>query len=162
MQQIEFLYEEHKQELYSYLLWLTHDRLLAEDLLQETFVQAITSLERFQKNSSVRTWLFSIARHLWLRHLRAKKPDSLPEELLGTLADDSMPGLLADRQTLRRIEQLLQEKDGRTREIALLRAAGYSYAEIAQHAGISENSARVILFRTRTWLKTMLQKEGYF
>ena len=42
------------------------------------------------------------------------------------------------------------------------RAEGYSYTEIAQKLDISENSARVIEHRTRTWLKTMLQKEGYW
>ncbi len=162
MQQIEWIYQEHKQELYSYLLWLTHDPALAEDLLQETFVRAISSLERFRKESSVRTWLFSIARHLWMKHLRDRKPDAFPQEMLLALSEDTLPQLLSDRQLLQRVKQLLAKKDARTRQIVRMRADGYSYAEIAQQCGISENSARVLLFRVRSWLKEQLQKEGYF
>ncbi len=113
MQQIAWIYEEHKQELYSYLLWLTHDTTLAEDLLQETFVQAISSLERFRKESSVRTWLFSIARHLWMKHLRDRKPAPLPEEILFNLSEDTLQKQFSDRQILKRVEQLLAQKDAR-------------------------------------------------
>ena len=162
MQQIAWIYEEHKQELYSYLLWLTHDTTLAEDLLQETFVQAISSLERFRKESSVRTWLFSIARHLWMKHLRDRKPAPLPEEILFNLSEDTLQKQFPDRQILKRVEQLLAQKNARAREIVKMRAHGYSYAEIAEHAETSESSARVLLFRIRNWLKEQLQREGYF
>ena len=162
MQQIEWIYQEHKQELYSYLLCLTHDSVLAEDLLQETFVRAISSMERFRRESSVRTWLYSIARHLWMKHLRDRAPSALPQEILLTLSEDTLQQRLTDRQVLQRIEQLLAQKDTRTQEIVHMRTSGYSYAEIAQQSGISESSARVLLFRVRSWLKEQLQKEGYF
>ena len=161
MQQIEKLYEQHKQELYTYLLWLTHDSAMAEDLLQETFVQAISSLEKFRGQSSVRTWLFSIARHLWMKYLRDRKPTELPEEMLLTLSEDTIQQRFSDRQVLQRIEELLLDRDERTRKIVTLRTRGYSYAEIADQMGISENSARVLLFRIRSWLKERLEKEGY-
>ena len=57
---------------------------------------------------------------------------------------------------------LLTQKDERSSRVLYMRAEGYTYAEIAARLGISENSARVIEHRTRTWLKATLQKEGYW
>ena len=66
------------------------------------------------------------------------------------------------RAALRRVRELLAQKDERSSRIIFLRAEGYTYAEISAQLGISENSARVIEHRTRTWLKATLQKEGYW
>ena len=64
---------------------------------------------------------------------------------------------------LGRVHGLLAQREERSRRVVYLRAEGYSYTpRIAQKLDISENSARVIEHRTRTWLKTMLQKEGYW
>ena len=72
MKEMEQLYRRHKDELYRYLLALTGDREAAGDLLQETFLQAMLGIGRFRGESSVRTWLFAIARNLWLKSLRKK------------------------------------------------------------------------------------------
>lgn len=64
MKQIEKLHILYKQDIYIYLLSLTHNPDLSEDLLSETFVRAITSIGNFKGQSSVKTWLFSIARNL--------------------------------------------------------------------------------------------------
>ena len=81
--------------------------------------------------------------------------------MLLTLSEDTIQQRFSDRQVLQRIEELLLDRDERTRKIVTLRTKGYSYAEIADQMGISENSARVLLFRIRSWLKERLEKEGY-
>ena len=73
MKQIENLYILYKKDVYIYLFSLTHNLNLSEDLLSETFVQAIYSIGNFKKQSSVKTWLFSIARNLWLQSMRKDK-----------------------------------------------------------------------------------------
>lgn len=161
MDRIEALYLAHRDEIYSYLLWLTRDSSLSEDLLQETFVKAISSIGGFRGESSVRTWLFSIARHSWLHQLRKRRPSECIDD-----CDIRAPGDVDDRlfqrQTLKRTMELLSDKDERTQKIVRLRYRGYSYCEIAKDLGISENSARVIEFRTKRDLKTALEREGYF
>ncbi|MCI8501544.1 MAG: sigma-70 family RNA polymerase sigma factor, partial [Oscillospiraceae bacterium] len=52
------------------------------------------------------------------------------------------------------------EKDERARTVVQMRLELFSYSEIAERLGISENSARVIEFRTRKWLKEILVREG--
>ncbi len=160
MWEIEELYRAHRQAVYGYLLSLSHDPLLAEDLLSETFLQALRSIGRFKGESSVRTWLCGIARHLWLRQLKGKRELLEYDDRLISFAGEDLDDWIAAGQAVGRIKELLLEKDERVRTVVQMRLELCSYSEIAERLGISENSARVIEFRTRKWLKEILVKEG--
>ena len=160
--ELEELYRRYRMDLYRYLCFLTHDPVQAEDLLSETFVRVIKRLPTFRGECEVKTWLFGIARNVWLESLRKRRPTVSADDLLETyLTDDTLPDHTDTRLQWQRVQALLQQKDDRARRVVQLRAEGYSYAEIAARLGISENSARVIEHRTRTWLKQQLAKEGY-
>lgn len=60
---IKKIYEEYKKDVFVYLVSLTNDTCLSEDLVSETFLSAIKSIHRFKGESSIKTWLFSIARN---------------------------------------------------------------------------------------------------
>lgn len=64
------------------------------------------------------------------------------------------------KETANRIKKLLSKKDERTQKVVKMRVEGYSYAEIADKVNISEGSARVINFRTKKWIKEVLEEEG--
>ncbi len=160
MWEIEELYRAHRQAVYSYLLSLSRDPVLAEDLLSETFLQALRSIGSFKGESSVRTWLCGIARHLWLRQLKGKRELLEYDDRLISFAGEDLDDRIAAGQAVGRIKALLLEKDERARTVVQMRLELFSYSEIAERLGISENSARVIEFRTRKWLKETLAKEG--
>ncbi len=160
MWEIEELYRAHRQAVYSYLLNLSHDPVLAEDLLSETFLQALRSIGSFKGESSVRTWLCGIARHLWLRQLKGKRELLEYDDRLISFAGEDLDDRIAAGQAVGRIKALLLEKDERARTVVQMRLELFSYSEIAERLGISENSARVIEFRTRKWLKEILVREG--
>ncbi|MCI8501554.1 MAG: sigma-70 family RNA polymerase sigma factor, partial [Oscillospiraceae bacterium] len=153
MWEIEELYRAHRQAVYSYLLSLSRDPVLAEDLLSETFLQALRSIGSFKGESSVRTWLCGIARHLWLRQLKGKRELLEYDDRLISFAGEDLDDRIAAGQAVGRIKALLLEKDERARTVVQMRLELFSYSEIAERLGISENSARVIEFRTRKWLK---------
>ncbi|WFB59802.1 RNA polymerase sigma factor [Paenibacillus sp. BR1-192] len=90
MLNIESLYMQYKQDVYRYLLSLTRQPSLSEDLLSETFLKAIHALPSFKSNSSVKTWLFGIARNVWLQHLRRTKPQIEYGDLLQIYIADSI------------------------------------------------------------------------
>ena len=159
MKQIEKLYFEYKQDIYNYLLSLTHDPTLSEDLLSETFVKAIFSVGNFKGNSSIKTWLFGIARHLWLQNLRKDKPMVEYSDLLDVYVTDSTFDSVITKQIADKVYELLKTKDERTQKIISMRINGISYYEISEKIGISENSARVIDFRIKKWLKSVLERE---
>ena len=76
MKRIEEMYILYKQDIYRYIFYLTNNPDLSEDLLSETFINAITSIKISKRQSTVKTWLFSIARHLWLQRIRKENEPS--------------------------------------------------------------------------------------
>ncbi|MBC8536746.1 RNA polymerase sigma factor [Feifania hominis] len=159
MQPMEELYRLYSRELYRYLLTLARDPTLAEDLLSETFLYAIRGLGSFRGDSAVKTWLFGIARNRYLTHLRKRVHSGLDEAQAldwGVALEEQA----VTRQAAARLLELLAGRDERTRNAVLLRAQGYSYAEIGEKLKLSENSARVIVFRARTALRDALTREG--
>jgi RNA polymerase sigma-70 factor (ECF subfamily) len=159
VKQIEKLYFEYKQDIYNYLLNLTHDPTLSEDLLSETFVKAILSVGNFKGNSSIKTWLFGIARHLWLQNLRRDRPTVEYSDLIDVYVTDRTIDSVITKQIADRVYELLKSKEERTQKIISMRINGISYYEISEKVGISENSARVIDFRIKKWLKSVLERE---
>ena len=77
----EDLYEQHAQGVYRYLFSLGADADTAEDLTQETFCQALKSLDTFRGDCSPQTWLCAIAKRLWYKELeRRRRFAPLPED----------------------------------------------------------------------------------
>ena len=73
---IEELYEAYHKDVYIYIYSLCHDASLSEDLTSETFYQMILSLPTFKGKASLKTWLFSIARHVTFKELRKRKKEA--------------------------------------------------------------------------------------
>lgn len=160
MRAVEELYATYRDDLFRYLCSLTHDPAQAEDLLSETFLQALQSAGSFRGQSSEKTWLFGIARNLWLRALRRRRPTVPLEDLAGLAAGEEPADAAAARMLRDRIRTLLAQKDERTRAIVMQRMQGVPFETIARALGISAGSARVMDYRTRQWLKETLKKEG--
>lgn len=157
---IESFYQTYKTDVYRYLVSLTRDASISEDLLSETFLRALQRLGSYEERSGIKTWLFGIARNVWLEHLRKCHTTMQYDDMLGMYLHDALAEDAAARQTLARVQVLLAEKDVRTQRLIYLRAQGYSYEEIAPMLQMTQAGARVLEHRTRTWLKQMLQKEG--
>ena len=72
MEDFNKLYKLYNKKIYSYLLYLCKDSLVAEELLQETFYLAIKNIEKFRGESMVSTWIYSISKNVYLSWLRDK------------------------------------------------------------------------------------------
>lgn len=153
MDAFEVLYQKYKQDIYHYLLYLCKDPSLAEDLMSETFLKAFTSLHQLKKQDQIKTWLFTIARNMFLSECRKKKVTISYEEYMDQFVKEPLT------QDISFIQELIQQKDHRMQQLFQMRLDGYSYAEIASTLNISENSCRVMDFRLKRWLKGELKKE---
>lgn len=160
---LKAIYEQYQKDVYRYVYSLTHDSSVSEDLTSETFLAALRALAGFKGESDIKTWLFSIARYKWYEYLRKNRKDVSFEALTdGYISSDSdFEGGAYRKQLLSRVSELLKQEGERTADIVTMRINGYSYHEIAQKQNISENSARVIDFRTKKKLKQQLEKEGF-
>ena len=150
----EEVYRRYFDPVYRYLLSLDPDAQLAEELTQETFFRALEGIGRFRGDSSVKTWLCSIAKNLYLSERRRRKPVSL-EEVPERSDEASGPEeqAIGHAESLR-LHQKLHALPEPYREVFSLRAfAQLSFREIGSLFGKSENWACVVYHRARARLK---------
>lgn len=154
------MYLELREPILGYLLRLSGDYDLAEELTQETFFRAIQALPKFRKESSLKTWLFAIARNTYLSKLSKEHTKGIAftlidEKLLNSGENDTDPAeqLLQKEQRLnmRKAIYCLQET---YRTVIILREfEELSYGEIAKILGKTENWVRVTFYRAKQKLK---------
>ena len=117
-----------------------------EDVVQETFVRAFGSIDGFRGESSLRTWLFAIARRLVLDYRRAERRRGEQVEVQdGDVRTefDPLDSLVAD-ETVRRMRDAVARLTPTQRQVFGLRVGeGMSYKEIADSVGTTEGAARV-------------------
>lgn len=156
MLSIEELYKEHSKTVYHYLLSLTHDPNVSEELTQETFYQAIKSIKRFDGSCKILTWLCAIAKNSLLSY-RRKHPIVDPLDDLSV--DSSSPeseavAKIGHLELLRQLHLL----DPLMREVMYLRLFGeLSFHEIGDILEKTENWARVTYYRGKEKLKKELE-----
>src|SRR5699024_11089794 len=66
-------YNKYHQDLYNFVFYMVKNKTLTEDLVQEIYIRVIKSYNNFRGESSEKTWLFSIARHVTYDHFRKQK-----------------------------------------------------------------------------------------
>lgn len=154
----EQTYQEYQQMIQAFLLRLCGNAHLAEELTQETFYQAFRHWDDFRGQSSVSTWLCTIAKRLLYNTVRKK--ELLPlEEATNASADDVTDALVqSDRKMA--AHRLVHRLPEPMREVFTLRTFGdLSHAQIGSLFGKSDSWARVTYYRARQMLQTMAREE---
>ena len=154
MDDMHQIYQQHAQTVYKFLLAQCRNADLAEDLTQETFYQAIRSIDRFDGRCKLSVWLCQIAKHLWYQHLRKRKREvPLPDEPPELPIPSAEEGLLEQEgrlELLRKIHALPEQQ----REVVYLRSfGGLTFREIGDVLGKTENWARVTFYRGKEQLR---------
>ena len=129
MEDMSRLYQQHAQTVYKFLLAQCRDAHLAEELTQETFYQAIRSVDRFNGSCKVSVWLCQIAKHLWYQHLRKHRREAAegPPETVLPSAEEETLAQEGQLELLRKIHALSPD----AREVVYLRSfGGLSFREI--------------------------------
>ncbi len=148
------MYNRHAQTVFHYLLRLSGNRSLADDLTGETFYRALLALDGFRGEASIKTWLLRIARNLYLRRCererRTTSLDALQERGVAFPAlSDPENDLIRDEKS-RAIQAALLTLSESDRSLLLLSADDeLSCAEIAQVLEISVTAVKVRLYRAR-------------
>lgn len=144
------LYESHAQSVYRFLFSLIGEADTAEDLTQETFYQALKSMDTYRGESTAQVWLCAIAKRLWFKELeRRKRTVPLEEDRLSRVAADDDPAKEYEaRQERFALYRAMQKLDAETREVIHLRLAGdLSFRDVGEILGRSKVWARVRFYR---------------
>jgi RNA polymerase sigma-70 factor (ECF subfamily) len=150
---------------YNLARWLTGSHEDAEDVVQEAFLRAFSSLDTF-RGEAPKPWLLTIVRNVTFTRMARRRNPSTPvadESAIALAADPSLgPEALAlascDRD---RVRGALQEIAPEFREALVLRELeGLSYKEIASITGVAMGTVMSRLSRGREWLKRLLVTHG--
>lgn len=147
-QAVGALWDAITPKLFGYLVNTLRDRALAEDILQETWLKAITAINQFE-NRQIRfsAWLFAIARNLCRENWRRQnRVTAMPGEELETVADKiNQAEISSDFLYVSKILEQLSPED---RELLRLRyLADLAFNEIGRLLEISSVAARVRVHR---------------
>ncbi len=153
---VTYLFERHHAELFAYLCYMVRDREAAEDLAQETFVQASRAGHNLPQVHNQRAWLYRVATNLALNALKRRRRFAwLP--WIETQGSDSDVADQVGKQAA--IEEALAALSPDYRAPLLLYAHyGLSVAEVAAAVGISEGAVKVRLHRARVMFRQAYER----
>jgi RNA polymerase sigma-70 factor (ECF subfamily) len=152
-------YERSARPLWAYLVRVSSDPTLAEDLMQESYVRFLCAANApslyDDGETAARLYLFRIASNLLRDHWRrprAASIEEIPEEFFGVHGNTAQ----SDSQILLG-PALLKMKPRERQLLWLAHAEGYSHREIAQVTGLATASIRLLLFRARRKIAALLR-----
>lgn len=159
MEQFEAVYDKYYRKLYLFLLRLSGNRSLAEELTQETLYKAFLHIDQYEGRSSLYTWLCKIAKNNWLTEVNKRKYFAEPEEWWESDSGESLEETVMERQMRQWMRQEIIHLPEPYVSVCSLRIyAELSYKEIAAGFDRSESWAKVTFFRGKTMLMERMEK----
>ena len=160
----EQLYTAYFDDVYRYILRLSGDRHIAEDITSDTFFKAMKSIDGFRGDCDVRVWLCQIAKNSYLTYVRkSRRTEQMDEAELYGIPDPS-PGVAeeyARRDEVARIQAILHRVGEPYKEVFMWRVyADLSFKQIGQIFGKTENWACVTYHRARNMIRERLEEEN--
>lgn len=155
------IYRLYAEDVYRFLLKLTRNETLAEDILQDTMLKAVTSFSGFKGNCSLKTWLCTIARNEYLNYCKRRENRHLPLDEVQLSDGRSLEQRISDKLTAMELHTVLHHLDEPYKEIFTLRVfAELKFEDIGALFGKSANWARVTFFRAKEKIITIMDEEG--
>ena len=158
------VYDAYRPRVFAFLLRMSRNRTLAEDLLDETWLRLVSHAPRLLPDTRIGPWLFTVARNMYWSYRRdALVEDASAPELL-TLWPSPVPWpspfeLAAAGELERRIERALSKLSLQYREVLLLVGhEGLTPGDAAVVCGISSEALRQRLSRARASLAEELRE----
>lgn len=153
MEDYQEIYSLYFQDVYKYVLALSRDPSLAEEITQEAFFKALKSLDSFQGQCKLYVWLCQIAKNTYLSYLKKHKEPEKEETLTSSLEE-----MMLDKEFAFLIHQALHNLPEPYKEVFSLRVLGeLSFRQIGLLFGKTENWARVTYHRARLTIKEELK-----
>ena len=149
MKNIEIIYKKNDNLIKNYIFSITGDINLAEEVMQETFIVAISQINNFRGECKISTWLCAIAKKILYKKLKNNKYiKTISIDEIKIEDETKIEDSFFENDDKIRLYKSIQKLDETTREVMYLRLTGdFSFKEIGEILNKSENWARVTFFR---------------
>ena len=158
--EFEQIYNTYFKSVYLYVMHLSGNEHIAEEIASETFYKAINSIDGFRGDCDMRVWLCQIAKNAYYSYLKKnKKVLSIDEsDLQNTAAPDAfIDTKIAEQEEARLIRKILHDMSDPYKEVFMWRVFGeLSFKEIAALYGKTDNWACVTYHRARKMLRSRM------
>jgi RNA polymerase sigma-70 factor, ECF subfamily len=155
------IYRENYLDVYKFLICFLGNQNDAEDLTQEVFIRVLKNLSSYNQQSSIKTWIFSIAKHAAIDHHRKNKFISIfKENFFKKIASETkLPNELIEEQELqKKVHDTISTLKPHYRSIVILRGINeFSVKETSEILQCSESKVKVRYHRA---LKELRRKLG--
>jgi len=148
----------YHQDMYRYAAWLSRDKSIAEDVVQEALLRAWKSLDALREDTSAKQWLLTIVRRENARYFERKRLETVDIDNLTA----SQAALLAEQPNdeLDDMRQAIYELEDDYREPLVLQVLmGYSTNEIAEQMGLKQGAILTRLHRARAKLREQMERQ---
>jgi RNA polymerase sigma factor (sigma-70 family) len=157
--EFEKIYDQHFREVYAFILSMSRNEKLAEEITQETFFKALKAIDGFKRQCKMNVWLCQIAKNTYFTHL-SKQKRLVPEEAVESSGDAVMERLMENREEAMRVHKVLHSLQDPYKEVFTLRIFGeLSFRDISGLFGKTESWARVTYHRARQKIQDRLKEE---
>ncbi len=161
MYDIEEVYKEHYRIVYKYLMCLTNNADLSEELTQETFYKMIKKIDTFKGKAKISVWLCEIAKNLYFDELRKNKRRKKVELDFNNIQSDSnLEEDYIEKEETENLSKEIEKLDEDIKRVIFLRLnSDMSFKEIGQVLGKTERWARVNFYRGKQKVKEGKENE---
>jgi RNA polymerase sigma-70 factor, ECF subfamily len=147
---LEEMYQAYKEPIFRYLRNMCRSRAIAEELTHDTFIKAFKGYGRFRGDSSLKTWLFKIARNTYLNE---SGKFSRKNEIPFAEPELQSEGTTRNIETEMMVKQTLQRLSEKERSLLVLREQGFSLNEMAEILSQTEGNIKVGIHRAKKKFK---------
>ena len=160
---MQVLYARHNVRVFRFIVRLTGNQSLAEDLVSEVFLDVWRQAEGFEAKSQVSTWLLAIARYKALSALRRRTDEHLDDQMAATI-EDTTDGPEAQLNTKDRnavVQKCLIQLSPAHREVIdLVYYHEKSVDEVARIVGVPAATVKTRMFYARNKMADLLKQSG--
>lgn len=159
MTEFEQLFNDNRAFIFKFLMKMTHNDSLAEELTQETFFRAYMNYASLRNKEKASAWLCQIAKNTYFSWFNEQKKRDSSDALEGMIGDDSAEELFLQKELSQKAFLCLHGLEEPYKEVFMLSVFGnVSLKEISEIFGKSESWARVTFYRAK---QKLMEKMRY-
>lgn len=152
---IEKIYSLYFEDVYKFILYLSKNKQIAEDVTSETFLKAMDNIGKIKKEDSIKTYLLQIGKNTYYTYIKRKNRTVLLEDYEENIANkENIEEDFIKKEEKTYVENLIEKLEEPYREIVKLRIyEEMSFKEIGLIYNRSDNWACVCFYRAKEKIK---------